>query len=61
MLIIKVEPGESVDKAVKRYKKKYQNTKMLNEIRGRKNFIKPSVKRREQLIKARYQNELGKY
>ena len=61
MLIIKVEPGESVEKAVKRYKKKYQNTKILNEIRNRKHFKKPSVERREQLIKARYQNEMGKY
>jgi len=58
MLIIKVDSEESIDKAVKRYKKKYQKTKTINQLRSRKHFTKPSVKRRNEIIKARYIQQL---
>ena len=54
MLIIKVEPGEGIDKAVKRYKRKIQRTQVLRQLRRRKNFVKPSVKRRAEVLKAKY-------
>ena len=57
MLIIKVEPGEGIDKAVKRYKRKIQRTQVLRQLRKRKNFIKPSVKRRTEIMKAQYIEE----
>lgn len=58
MLIIKVDSEESIDKAVKRYKKKYQKTKTINQLRSRKHFTKPSVKRRNEIIKAVYIQQL---
>lgn len=57
MLIIKVEQGEGIDKAVKRYKRKIQRTQVLRKLRRRKNFVKPSVKRRAEVLKAKYIQE----
>jgi len=54
MLIIPVKEGESIDRALKRFKRKFDQTKMMREIRSRKEFIKPSVKRRQQILKAKY-------
>ncbi|WGH75051.1 30S ribosomal protein S21 [Tenacibaculum tangerinum] len=57
MLIIQVKEGENIDRALKRYKRKYRNTKVLQEIRERKEYKKPSVSRREQLKKAQYKQQ----
>ena len=54
MLIINVKDEESIDRALKRYKRKFQSTGLLKEIRRRKNFTKPSVERRNQLLNAEY-------
>ncbi len=54
MLQIPVKEGESIERALKRYKKKFDRTKVLRELRSRKQFIKPSVERRQQVIKASY-------
>ncbi|WP_299107060.1 30S ribosomal protein S21 [Tenacibaculum sp. 190130A14a] len=65
MLIIPVKEGENIDRALKRYKRKYSNVKIMRELRGRKQFTKPSVAKRAQKIKASYvqrlrtQEELG--
>ncbi|MDV7188030.1 30S ribosomal protein S21 [Lutibacter sp. TH_r2] len=58
MLITKVKDGENIDRALKRYRRKYKNTKVLQELRKRKEFKKPSIKKREQLIKAQYKELL---
>lgn len=52
MLIIEVKDGESIDKALKRYKRKFQNAGVIKELRRRKEFVKPSVKRRTEVLKA---------
>lgn len=57
MLIINVKPGEKIDYALKRYKKKHRNTKVVDQLRKRQEFTKPSVLRRKELIKARYKQE----
>ncbi len=54
MLIIPVKEGESIDRALKRFKRKFDQTKMMRQIRERKEFVKPSVKRRQQILKAKY-------
>ena len=56
MLVINIKDGESIDRALRRYKKKVRDTKLMNEIRERKNFEKPSVSRRKEIIKAVYKN-----
>ncbi len=54
MLIIPVKEGENIDRAIKRYRRKFRNTKVLQEIRERKEYTNPSVSRRAQLKKAQY-------
>ena len=58
MLIIKVKEGESIERALKRYKRKHRNVKITNEIRERKQYTKKSVKRRAQIQKAEYVQRL---
>lgn len=57
MLIIDVKDGDSIDKALKRYKRKYQRVGILKELRNRKQFTKPSVVRREEILDAVYREE----
>lgn len=54
MLQIPVKEGENIERALKKYKKKFERTGVLKELRRRKEFTKPSVIRREEHIKARY-------
>ena len=54
MLIIERKEGESIDRTLKRYKRKYRDTKLRRELRNRKEFTKPSVKRRNEILKAKY-------
>lgn len=59
MLIINLKENDTIDKALKKYKKKFEKTGVVKELRERQQFIKPSVKRRKQLIKARYKETLN--
>jgi len=52
MLIIKVKKGEQITRALKRYKQKVRNTKLTKEVRERKEYIKPSAKKRRAKQKA---------
>ncbi|MFL2602788.1 MAG: 30S ribosomal protein S21 [Cryomorphaceae bacterium] len=58
MLIIPVKEGESIDKAIKRFKRKFDKTGKLKSIRERQAFTKPSVKNRDKIIKASYIQKL---
>jgi small subunit ribosomal protein S21 len=58
MLIIPVKDGENIDRALKRFKRKFQQTKTMKQLRERKQYIKPSIKNRQQKIKAKYVQRL---
>ncbi len=58
MLIVEVKDSESIDKALKKYKKKFEKAGILREIRDRQAFTKPSVKRRAQILKAAYRETM---
>ena len=57
MLIIDVREGENIDRALKRYKRKFIRTGIIKELRQRKEFTKPSVQRRSEKLKAAYRQE----
>jgi small subunit ribosomal protein S21 len=57
MLIINIKENESIDKALKRFKKKFEKTGVLRELRARTSFEKPSVRRRGQVLKAIYKQK----
>jgi small subunit ribosomal protein S21 len=54
MLIIPVKDGENIDRALKRFKRKFDRTKTMKQLRERKHFTKPSVNKRKQIQKAEY-------
>ncbi|PCI07641.1 MAG: 30S ribosomal protein S21 [Flavobacteriaceae bacterium] len=58
MLIIPVKEGENIDRALKRFKRKFDRTKTMKNLRARKQFDKPSVIKRAQNIKASYVQRL---
>lgn len=58
MLIVPVKEGENIERAIKKYKKKFDKTKVMRELRDRKEFTKPSVTKRQQRIKAAYKQRL---
>jgi small subunit ribosomal protein S21 len=57
MIIIEIKNGDPIDKSLKRLKKKFESTKVLKELRSRKEYVKPSLKRREEINKAIYINK----
>ena len=58
MLIIPIKEGESIDKALKRFKRKFDRTGKLKSLRERQAFTKPSVKNRNKFIKAAHIQKL---
>ena len=57
MLIIEVKDGEPFDKALKRYKRKFEKSGTLKSLRRRKSFVKPSVERRQEVLRATYKQD----
>jgi small subunit ribosomal protein S21 len=58
MLIIPIKEGENIEKALKKYKKKFEKTNVMKQLRARKEFLKPSVTKRQQNIRAVYKQHL---
>jgi small subunit ribosomal protein S21 len=58
MLVVQVKEGESLEKALKKFKKKFEKTGVVKELRERQKFTKPSVRRRDTVIKAVYKQKL---
>jgi len=54
MLIIPIKDGENIDRALKRYKRKFDKTGVVRQLRSRQAFTKPSVVRRAEIQKANY-------
>jgi small subunit ribosomal protein S21 len=64
MIIIPVKEGENIDRVLKKYKRKFEKTGVVKELRERQKFTTPSIVNREQKLKAIYiqqlrQNEEG--
>lgn len=57
MLRIVVKEGENIDRALKRYKRKFKNVRQMQELRSRKHYSKKSVLRREAIKKAQYKQK----
>ncbi|WP_224487764.1 30S ribosomal protein S21 [Robertkochia flava] len=57
MLKTVVKEGESIERALKRFKRKYKKTKVLQQLRDRKQYTKPSAERRQTRQKAAYRAE----
>ena len=58
MLILDAKDCENIDKALKKYKKKFEKSRTLNQLRTRQAFTKPSVARRKEKLKAIYRQQI---
>ena len=58
MIIVPVKEGESIERALKKFKRKFEKTGAIRELRARKTFLKPSVKKRMQMQKAIYVQQM---
>jgi small subunit ribosomal protein S21 len=58
MIIVPVKEGESIDRALKKLKRKFEKTGVVKELRERQKFTKPSVKKREERLRAIYIQQL---
>ncbi len=59
MLIIPVKDGESIERALKKYKRKYDKTGVVRQLRARQQFTKPSVLKRQKMSRAIYKQALA--
>ena len=58
MIIIPIKEGENIERALKRFKRKFEKTGTMKELRSRQAFTKPSIVRREAIKKAIYIQQL---
>jgi small subunit ribosomal protein S21 len=58
MLKVIIKDGDTIEKALKQFKRKTMNTKLIKELRDRQEFEKPSVTRRKKKLKALYVQQL---
>ena len=57
MIIVDVSENESIERALKKYKLKYNRAGVMRELRDRKQYSKPSVRRRNEKLKAVYRQK----
>ena len=58
MIIVQVKEGENIEKALKKFKRKFEKTGIVKELRSRQAFEKPSVANRQKMMKAVYVQKL---
>lgn len=58
MIIVPVKEGENIERALKKLKRKFEKTGVVRELRERQKFTKPSIIKREQMIKAVYKSKM---
>ena len=58
MIIVPVKEGENIEKALKKFKRKFEKTGVVKELRNRQAFEKPSVTNRKKMMRAIYIHKL---
>jgi len=58
MIIVQLKEGENIERALKKFKRKFEKTGVVKELRSRQSYVKPSQKRREEVKKAVYIQQL---
>ncbi|OYT14250.1 MAG: 30S ribosomal protein S21 [Bacteroidetes bacterium 4572_114] len=58
MIIVPVKEGENIERALKKYKRKFEKTGVVKELRQRQKYTKPSIVKREEKLKAIYIQQL---
>jgi len=58
MIVIPIKEGENIERALKKFKRKFEKTGVVKELRNRQAYTKPSVVKRQQKLKAIYIQQL---
>ena len=58
MIVVPVKEGENIERALKKFKRKFEKTGVVKELRRRQAFEKPSIVKREQMKHAVYVNQM---
>ncbi|MDR3140956.1 MAG: 30S ribosomal protein S21 [Tannerellaceae bacterium] len=58
MIVVPLKEGENIEKALKKFKRKFEKTGIVKELRNRQAFIKPSVEKRKKMMRAVYVQQL---
>ena len=58
MIVVTLKEGESIERALKRFKKKFEKTGVIRELRSRQAYTKPSVVKRKERMHAVYVQHL---
>lgn len=58
MIVIPVKEGENIERSLKKFKRKFERTGVVKELRSRQAYMKPSVSKRQQKLKAVYVQKL---
>ena len=58
MIIVQVKEGDNIEKALKKFKRKFEKTGIVKELRSRQAFEKPSITNRKKMMKAVYVQQL---
>ena len=58
MIVVPVKEGENIEKALKKFKRKFEKTGIVKELRSRQQFDKPSVTKRLKKERAVYVQQL---
>ncbi|MDR2495694.1 MAG: 30S ribosomal protein S21 [Tannerellaceae bacterium] len=58
MIVVPLKEGENIEKALKKFKRKFEKTGIVKELRSRQAFAKPSITKRKQVMKAIYVQQL---
>jgi len=58
MIIVQLKEGENIERALKKFKRKFEKTGVIKELRSRQSYVKPSQKRRDVVKKAVYIQQL---
>jgi len=54
MIIVPIKEGENIERALKKFKRKFEKTGVVKELRSRQAFQKPSMRKREVVKRAVY-------
>ena len=58
MIVVPLKEGENIERALKKFKRKFEKTGVVKELRSRQAFVKPSMRKRELVKKAIYVQQL---
>jgi len=58
MIIVPLKEGENIERALKKFKRKFEKTGVIKELRERQAYKKPSIRKREEKIRAVYVQHL---